>query len=135
MIGSDLKGPVKSNIFRDRLHPEGESQASEKREEDNMNCGEKLLGGGESTCILQSKGILGHNCGAPTRQRSRYIQTIPGKLLQGRHSKETGFGEIKHLRPPGFAKLQHTPATLDFCPDKTHLRDHGTSQVHIVFKK
>ena len=50
MIGSDLKGPVKSNIFWDRLHPEGEGQASEKREEDNMNCGEKLLGGGESTC-------------------------------------------------------------------------------------
>ena len=103
-----------------------------------MNCGEKLVECGESICILQSESILGHTYGAPTRQRSRYIQTIPGKLLQGIYSKgtqETGFGEIKHLRPPGFAKLQHTPTALDFCPDKTHLRDHGTSQVYTVFKK
>ena len=102
-----------------------------------MNCGEKLVEGGKSTCIFQSKSILGHTYGAPTRRRSRYIQIIPGKLLQERYSKgtqETGFGEIKHLRPPGFAKLLHTPTTLDFCPDKTHLRDHGTSQVYIVFK-
>ena len=40
------------------------------------------------------------------------------------------FGEVKHLRAPGFTKLQHTPNVLFyFCPEETHLRDSSTSHV------